>query len=105
MKKIRLFYNIDCRDCARLARITRRLDWLNRVELSTEVPPTGPLAPGQIAVQDLRSNCVYLGLEATRNACRQIPAYVPYGILLRIPFVARWASRKKPGCKDDSCSS
>lgn len=104
MKKIRLFHNPACPDCVRLAKLTRRLDWLGRVEVSTDIPLSGPLELGEIAVQDLRSGQIFLGVEATKAVCWQIPVYFFYGVLLQVPFIARRAARKKPGCNDNSCS-
>lgn len=104
VKAICLYHNPDCSDCARLARLTHRLDWLDRVDISTQIPPAGPLDLGEIAVQDLRSGHTLLGVAATRAVCRQIPAYFLYGVLLHIPFIARGASKKKQGCNDNNCS-
>lgn len=105
MKKIRLYHNQNCSDCARLARLTHALDWLDRVEISTEVPPTGALGLGEIAVQELRSGDVFLGIAATRAVCRQVPAYFLYGLLLQVPFIARWAAKNKPGCNGGGCAT
>jgi hypothetical protein len=55
MKAILVYRNPDCAKCTRLARIHHRFDWLKRLEDTTEVPSTGPLRPGEIAVQDLAS--------------------------------------------------
>jgi hypothetical protein len=54
MKTNRPFRNPDCARRTRLARIQHRLDWLNRFEDTTEVPSTGALSLGEIAVQDSR---------------------------------------------------
>lgn len=90
MKKIRLYHNQNCSDCARLARLTQALDWLDRVEISTEVPPTGALGLGEIAVQELRSGEVFLGIAATRAVCRQVPAYFLYRAVTRAAVRLEW---------------
>ncbi|HKK72006.1 MAG TPA: hypothetical protein VKA86_12360 [Candidatus Krumholzibacteria bacterium] len=93
MSVIKLFYNGSCGDCDRMARRTRRLDWLGRIELSTDLPPCGPLDGGEIAVVHTASGRVHTGIEATREVCMHVPLYVPYGLLLHIPLVRRFFGR------------
>ena len=90
MSRIRLHYHGSCGDCVRLARRTRRLDWFGRIDFSTDVPPCGPLGAGEIAVVDTASGRVHTGMEATRAVCMRVPLYVPYGLLLHVPFVRRF---------------
>jgi hypothetical protein len=89
MKKIKLFYNANCGHCARLAERTRKLDWFNNVDLSTETPPSGALPPGEIAVLQYQSGQYHSGPDATRQVCMQIPLYMPYALLLRVPMIKR----------------
>ncbi len=97
MSVIKLFYNGSCGDCARLARRTRRLDWFGRIELSTDVPPCGPLDVGEIAVAHTASGRVYTGIDATREVCMQVPVYAPYGLLLHLPLARRFFGRGRAG--------
>jgi hypothetical protein len=39
MKRIRIYRNPACARCARMARMHQRLDWLDRVEVTTQPPP------------------------------------------------------------------
>ncbi|HSN17338.1 MAG TPA: hypothetical protein VLV87_03930 [Gammaproteobacteria bacterium] len=98
MKRIRIYRNADCPKCARYARLHQRLDWSGRVEVSTAVPPTGPLAMGEVLVQELDSGRMLRGLEAARRITQVIPVYAPIRLLLRIPALARAADREMRGC-------
>jgi hypothetical protein len=98
MKRIRIYRNPDCARCARYARLHERLDWFGRVENSTAVPPTGPLAMGEVVVQEVASGRVLQGLEAARRITREIPAYAPFRLLLRIPALAEAADKEMRGC-------
>lgn len=99
---VTLFYNAGCLDCARRAQRTDRLDWLRRVRISTDDSPIGPVPRGEIVVVD-DSGSVFAGVYATRAVCMQVPAYMPYGLLLHIPLVRRVADGGKPGCNGDAC--
>ena len=79
---VRLHYNPDCPVCARRASRTARLDWLGRVELSTEESPLGPVPPGEIVVVDGKSGRAFAGISATRKLCLQVPLLLPYGLAL-----------------------
>lgn len=103
MKTIRLYRNPDCAKCARLARIHHRFDWLNRFEDSTDVPPTGPLRIGEIAVQDLASGATLKGVECFKLLCKHIPAYWLNLLLLYLPPFRRYVEREVSGCVDGSC--
>jgi hypothetical protein len=105
MKRIRLYRNADCAKCARLARIHHRLDWFNRFEDTTEVPPTGPLKIGEIAVQDLRSGETLKGVECFKLLSKHIPAYWPNLLLLYLPPFHRYVEREVGGCDGDACES
>jgi hypothetical protein len=96
MKTVRLYYDADCAKCARLAQRAKKLDWFNRVELSTAPPPVGePLPLGQIVVEDFRCGCFDRGVMAVRHLCLQIPAFYVFGLLLYLPAVRRWLARKQ----------
>jgi hypothetical protein len=103
MKRIRIYRNPDCARCARYARLHARLDWFGRVENSTAVPPTGPLAMGEVVVQEIASGRIAQGVEAARRIAAAIPAYAPFRLLLKIPAVARAADNEMRGC-NGSCS-
>jgi len=103
MKTIRLYRNPDCAKCARLARMHHRLDWLNRFEDTTEVPTTGPLSLGEIAVQDLRSGETLKGVECFRLLSKHIPAYWFNLLLLYLPPFRRYVEREVSGCGGASC--
>jgi hypothetical protein len=103
MKTIRLYRNPACRKCARIARLHHLFDWLGRFEDTTEVPPTGPLRLGEIAVQDLRSGQTFKGAEAFRQLCRQLPAYWPGLALLHFAPFRRYVERETTGCTGNSC--
>ena len=102
MRRIRIHRNPGCAKCARYACLHERLDWFGRVENSTAVPPTGPLAMGEVVVQDLRSGRVLQGVTAARRIAAEIPLYAPFRLLLRIPAIARAADREMSGCNDGS---
>lgn len=68
MKTIRLYRNPDCAKCARFARIHHRFDWLNQFEDTTEVPSTGALSLGEIAVEDL-AGFLRFGICCTLECC------------------------------------
>jgi hypothetical protein len=104
LKRITIYRHKDCAKCARIARMHRFFDWLHRVETSTEVPGTGPLQLGEIAVEDARTGEITKGVEAVRRICRQIPAYAPLLPLLHLPFVARKVDREVRGCASGACS-
>ena len=98
MKRIRIYRNPDCAKCARYARLHERLDWFGRVEISTAVPPTGPLAMGEVVVQDLQSGMIAQGVDAARRIAGEIPVYAPFLLLLKVPALARAADQEMRGC-------
>jgi hypothetical protein len=104
MKRITVYRNKDCARCARIARIHHVFDWLGRVDSSTETPKTGPLVPGEIAVEDARTGETLQGIEAVRLTFRQIPAYWPLLPLTYIPFIAHKIDREVRGCKEGACA-
>ncbi len=103
MKKIRLYRNPECAKCARYSRTHHRLDWLNRFEDTTDVPSTGPLKMGEIAVQDLKTGETLRGVECLKLLCRNIPAYWLFIPFLHLPPVRRAVEREIGGCDDGSC--
>ena len=100
---ITLHYNPTCDKCTRKARQTAKLDWLNRVRISTEVSPIGEVARGVIVVVEEETQRVYTGVYATRMVCMQIPAYFLYGLLLFIPPFRNIADKGNQGCNGDAC--
>lgn len=100
---ITLYYNGQCSDCERQARLTEKLDWLGRVVPVTEDSPIGPVPVGEIVVVDNAIDKVYTGIFATRVICMQVPVYFLLGLLLYIPPIRQFFGRKKPGCNGDAC--
>ena len=105
---ITLHYNSFCDDCARKARQTAKLDWLNRIKISTEDSPIGKVPRGQIVVVENATQKVYTGIYATRMICMQVPAYLLYGLALSIPPIRNIADKGNPdngnqGCNGDAC--
>lgn len=103
MEQIILYYNRNCPDCVRQAKRTAQVDWLGRVELSTQESPLGEVPIGEIIVVDKQSNQVFTGIYATRKVCLQVPLFFAYGLLLYIPPIRKIAGRKKQGCNGDAC--
>ena len=56
MEQIILYYNPNCPDCVRQAKRTAQMDWLGRVELSTQESPLGKVPVGEILVVDKQSH-------------------------------------------------
>lgn len=104
MKRICIYRNPDCPKCARYARLHQRLDWFGRVEISTAEPATGPLAMGEVVVEDMQSGRILRGAEAAERIVREIPAYAPFRLLLKIPAVRAAAEREMQGCSANACS-
>jgi len=103
MTRIRIYRHPDCQRCARYARVHVSLDWLSRVEVSTAPPRTGPLRLGEVVVERLSDGRILHGAEAFREICRQIPAYAPFLLLLRLPAVRAFAEREMTGCSGEAC--
>jgi len=103
MKRITIYHNKDCDRCRKIARVHRMFDWLDRVEVSTATPKTGPLHLGEIAVEDHQSGETFKGVNAVRLICRNIPAYTPLRPLLWVPFIARRIEKELQGCTDGRC--
>ena len=100
---ITLHYNAACLDCERKANRTSRLDWLNRVQFSTENSPIGQVAKGETVVVDNSSGKTFTGIYATRNICLNVPAYFPYGLILYIPPIRNLFAKSQTGCDGDAC--
>ena len=104
MRRIRIYRNPDCAKCARYARLHQRLDWFKRVEVSTDTPVgRQPLSMGEVVVQELASGQLFHGAVALAAICRQILAYAPIRLLLKIPALRRAADREMAGCNAGSC--
>ena len=100
---ITLYYNAGCADCKRKAERTAKLDWLNRVKISTERSPMGHVPKGEIVVVDDATQKVYTGIFATRAICMRVPAYFLYGLALHIAPIRNTFAKGKPGCDGDAC--
>jgi len=103
MKRIRIYYNESCEDCAKKSRTTMRLDWLDRVESSTKEPPDGPVEPGDISVMDLRDNSCARGIEATRRIFKHVPVYMPLLPLSYLPLATKLFV-SEPKCTSGACA-
>jgi hypothetical protein len=103
MTTIRIHRHPDCARCARIARVHRALDWLGRVETTTETPRSGPLRLGEVVVEDRRTGVAHGGAEAFRLMCRAIPLYVPALPLLRFAAFRRYIEAELGGCADGAC--
>jgi len=103
MKQIRIYRNPDCAKCGRYARMHERFDWFGRIENSTATPSTGPLAMGEVVVQELATGRILRGAEALARISREIPAYAPLLLLLKLPAVRRAVDREMAGCSGESC--
>ena len=84
-------------------RRTGRMDWLDRVELRTDLSPIGEVPAGEIVVVENRTDRIFTGIYATRKVCLQVPLLVPFGLLLYLPPVLKIAGRRKMGCNGDAC--
>ena len=104
MRRIRIYRNPDCAKCARYARMHARLDWLGRIENSIAAPRTGPLAMGEVVVEELATGRILRGAEALARISREIPAYAPMLLLLKLPAVRRAADKEMGGCEGGSCA-
>jgi len=111
MAAIRIYRNPGCAKCARYARMHHRLDWLRRVETSTDTPPRAgalhgvPLRMGEVVVEDLATGVVHEGAEAFWQMCTHIPAYRLLRGLLRIPAFRNAVVKELAGdCSGDACA-
>ncbi len=100
---ITLYYNADCADCTRKATRTAKLDWLGRVNVSTDTSPIGEVPKGEIVVVDDVTQRVYTGIYATRAICLRVPAYFLYGLALYVSPIRRLFAKDDPGCDGDAC--
>jgi hypothetical protein len=103
MKKIRVYRHADCAKCARFAKVALYFDWLDRIEASTGTPTTGPLRLGEVVVEDLTSGRITRGAEGIELIFRNIPAYTPFLLLLKVPPVRHYVEKEVSGCEDNSC--
>lgn len=97
MKRIRIYRHPHCQKCARIARVHHAVDWLDRIDETTATPPTGPLVPGEVVVEDLRDGRFLRGAEAAGRVYRQAIAYWPFLPLLWIPPLRAWIDREMRG--------
>src|SRR5258708_5121402 len=99
MTRIRIYRNPDCARCEKIARIHKRLDWANRIELSVSPPRTGPLTLGDIVVENLSSGEILIGFDAFAAICRAIPAYFLFRLLVFFRPFRRYVAREISGGK------
>lgn len=97
-----LYYHRDCPDCANQAALTSKLDWLKRINVSNEVPPTGELEKGEIVLISNEGRTFTRGY-ATRQICLNIPVCFLVGLVLFFPPFLKMASKGKAGCNGDAC--
>ena len=76
---LRLHINPTCPVCARRAARTKRLDWLNRIELRTDPRRWETSRPGEIVVVDARRGRAFTGVAAVPGT---LPADTP-ALLIR----------------------
>jgi hypothetical protein len=92
VRGVLIYRHPDCGRCARIAARHHRLDWLGRIQDTTEPPPDrAPVRKGEIAVRELDTGELREGVHAVRAIFRQVPLYWPLLALLAIPAVARRA--------------
>lgn len=104
MKTLRVYRNPHCAKCARFAKLNHLLDWLNRLEPSTDAPATGPLRMGEVVVEDLATGRIHRGVEGIEMVWRNIPVFMLLRPLLWIPAFRRYVDRDVRGCEGDECS-
>lgn len=104
MKTVRVHRNPHCAKCARYARWHQRLDWLDRVEDSTQSPFARTMRMGEVSVRDLRDGTLRTGADGMALLFRQVPAYWPILPLLALPAVRRRVEREVAGDCDDHCA-
>jgi hypothetical protein len=104
VKRITIFHHPDCGKCHRIARVHKFFDWLGRVRVSTAIPPTGPLQPGEIAVRNDRTGETFQGVRAVRLLAGSVLAYLPLLPLLYLPPLAHRVERSMSPCDDGSCA-
>ena len=103
MRRITLYRHPECERCRKMGQVHATLDWLGRIERSSDTPPSGALKPGEIAVVDHRSGRTLFGIHAVRMVARQVPAYLPILPLLYLPPIARKLDAMTRGCEDGAC--
>ena len=64
-------------------------DWFGKVDPSTDTPRTGPLRMGEVVVEDLSNGQIHRGADGIELIARNIPAYLPLRLLLKVPLPAR----------------
>ena len=87
----------------RQASRTARLDWLDRITLSTQPSPLGEVPVGEIVVVDRRGKRLFTGVFATRRVCMEVPLLLPLGLLLYLPPIRRIVGSRNPGCNGEAC--
>ncbi len=103
MKTIRVYRNAHCAKCALFARLLPFVDRFHRVEPSTEPPKSGPLRVGEVVVEELASGEILHAANGIELIARQIPAYAPLRLLLKVPAFRRYVEREVSGSDADAC--
>jgi len=103
MKTLRVYRNPHCAKCARFAKVSHFLDWLDRLEPSTETPSTGPLRMGEVVVEDLATGRMLRGAEGIEKVWRNVPALMLLLPLFWVPAFRRYVDREVRGCGGDEC--
>jgi len=101
---IRLYRNPTCKPCAQKAKFHKKFDWFGKYEDSTAIPASGPLVPGEIVVEDLRTGEIKKGIECIRLLMKQIPAYwlaIPFTF---VPLIRDKMEADITPCEDDACT-
>lgn len=101
--QLSLYYNPNCPDCVRKAKLTARLDWFRAIDLRTDNSPLGVVPVGNIVVVDRQSRQAFTGVYANRKVCLRIPVLFLYGLLLYLPPVRKRVGGLQPGCNGDAC--
>jgi len=104
MHKLRIYRHPDCQKCREISSLHQKLDWLHRLEFSTETPSCGPLQMGEIAVEKIGAGQFFKGASAVRLIFSQVPAYISLYPLLWLPPVAQRIDRDLSGCDGNACA-
>jgi hypothetical protein len=104
MKTIRVYRNPHCAKCAKFAKANHFLDWLGRVDSSTDTPPTGPLRLGEIVIEEYATGQIHRGVEGVELIWHNIPLFMLFLPLLKIPAFRHYVDREARGCSGGACA-
>ena len=68
-----------------------------KVIIDKEYPRTGPLRMGEVVVEDLSNGQIHRGADDIELIARNIPAYLPLRLLLKVPGFRRYVSHEVSG--------